>query len=603
MRRRARWLAAIVLAAAPAAAALAHRATPTSPHAAAAPGAALGQRIDRLLVAATTPGEPGTSVAVVVGGRLAYQAAAGLADLEHDVPLRPDTPLEIASLSKQLTAFAAALLAARGRLDLGADVHRYLPELPAYGTPVTVEELVHHTSGIKDVAGLAALAGIGGGDALSMDGALALVAREPALAFPPGSAFAYSNSNYLLLARAVERAAGESLRSFCARELFAPAGMTRTHVGDLAGEVVPGRALPYRRDARGHWLRAREADGAYGATGVVSTAEDLARWATVLLRGKLGGAALPARILDTGKLADGSDTHYAFGLHVDRLRGERAFGHAGSEPGFGGAFWVYPDRGLAVVVLSNGSNGDPGRLADAIVDLVLGPRAAAPPPPFVMLDDGPYEPPAASRGLHPPASDLDRLAGRYREVGGEREYLLLVEDGGLVAAPHGERPHVPLFPLPGGRFFFPRLGWELEFPRRPDGAAGELLVHVTASSVRRGPPRDVRFARVPSAPLSPAEAGERSGWYWNAHLGSLFHVEADGGALVLDHPRLGSMPLRAWEGDTFQLDSYALSRATFLHQDPRDETTPVVGLRLVAYAWSTSADFVRLPARQATAKE
>jgi len=142
---------------------------------------------------------PGCALGVFRDGRIIYERGYGMADLNQGIAITPHTVFYIASTSKQFTAFATALLVERGRIALSDPVRKYVPELPAWGDSITVDELVHHTSGVRDYLGLWGMSGRSFADEIPSVQALALISRQRALNFAPGSEWSYSNSGFFLL--------------------------------------------------------------------------------------------------------------------------------------------------------------------------------------------------------------------------------------------------------------------------------------------------------------------------------------------------------------------------------------------------------------------
>ena len=173
-------------------------------------------RIDRLFATWDKPDSPGCAVGVLRDGRFIYERGYGMANLDYDVPITPRTVFYVGSVTKQFTAALAAMLALDGKLSLDADIRTYLPGMPdyakTYGVPVTVNDLIHHTSGIRDIYGLMELAGWRLEDVTPDDSAFALIARQKELNFKPGTEYLYSNSGYWLLGKILERVSGKPLR-------------------------------------------------------------------------------------------------------------------------------------------------------------------------------------------------------------------------------------------------------------------------------------------------------------------------------------------------------------------------------------------------------
>src|SRR5713226_5902838 len=173
-------------------------------------------------------------------GRIVHARGYGMADLEHNVPIRPETGLHVASLSKQFTAFAVLLLAAKGKLSLEDEVRKYVPEIPNFGAPIRLQHLLYHTSGLRDQSPLLQLAGWRPMDERTEDDVLNLVRRQRELNFQPGEDFAYCNTGYTLLAVTVRRVSGCPLRAFAKKHIFRPLRMAATRFRDDHTELVQG---------------------------------------------------------------------------------------------------------------------------------------------------------------------------------------------------------------------------------------------------------------------------------------------------------------------------------------------------------------------------
>jgi CubicO group peptidase (beta-lactamase class C family) len=406
-----------------------------------APARAAGQDagIDGIFQDLAAPGTPGCAVGVVREGMLAFAGGYGTANLDHDVPITPRTVFYTGSVSKQFTAAAVLLAARQGHLSLDDDIRTHVPELPDYGMPVTVRQLVHHTSGLRDYLALHVLAGIRPG--ATDEAILALLARQRALNFQPGERYLYSNSGYFLLSEIVRRTTGVSLREFARREFFDPLGMDRSLFLDDATEIVPHRATGYSPAEDGyrmdHWWPFAQV----GSGGVYSTVEDLARWAAALAGGRVGPPGFVDALLERGVLLNGDTLDYAFGLTLGEHRGLRTVGHGGALAGFRSHLVLFPDQATAVVVLCNRSDGDPGRRAMAVAEQVLGDRMVPP-------DSRPLGIPASAEPDAPgpvllSADRLRSFEGRYYAPELEVHYTVRAAPDGLaVTGSTGQTVHL-----------------------------------------------------------------------------------------------------------------------------------------------------------------
>jgi CubicO group peptidase (beta-lactamase class C family) len=210
------------------------------------------EKVDALFVQWSKPDSPGCAVAVIKQGQVIYQRGYGLANLDFGIPISSKTAFNIASVSKQFTAMSIALLARQGKLSLDDDIRKYLPEFPQYQSPITIRNLVYHTSGIREYPHLMLAAGIRFQDASDED-VLKMLMQQKELNFKPGEEYLYSNSNYFLLAQIVKRASGKSLREFAETNIFKPLGMVNTGFQNDGTEVIRNRATGYS-SRNGGWV-------------------------------------------------------------------------------------------------------------------------------------------------------------------------------------------------------------------------------------------------------------------------------------------------------------------------------------------------------------
>ena len=388
----------------------------------------LERGVDRLLAPFAGDG-PGMTIGLVQDGALILHRSAGMASVEHRVPIGPATRFRIASVSKQFTCAAILLLAHDGRLSLDDDVRTHIPELSDTGHRVTIAHLMHNTSGIRDMLEIMRQGGADLGMPVGADALLWAVARQRTLNFEPGTRFLYSNSNFMLLGRIAERVTGEPLEDMLERRIFAPLGMTSTLMTPDVQVAVPNLATGYFPNDGGGWRRAPHAFALHGEGGLVSSVEDLALWDRNLDTGLVGGDWLAAALSAQAAFSNGTTNRYARGQAVRPYRGADTVSHGGLWPGYRTEFLRVPAHATSVIVIANTGRADPNLVAHQVLDLVLA-RTLHPVPP-------------------PPAPDmLERLVGRWLDdattatldvgrtpTGG----LSLMQNGLLVTAePDGE---------------------------------------------------------------------------------------------------------------------------------------------------------------------
>ena len=330
----------------------------------------LARRIDAVF-AQYTPATPGCVVGVFQNGAITYAKGYGLASLEHEVPITPRTPFITGSLSKQFTAAAIALLAEQGRISLNDDVRKYIPELHDYGKRVTIDQLVHHTSGIRDFWALVDAAGMRSDDGYTVDDILAIAARQRHLNFDPGAEYNYSNTGYVLLGVVVQRVTGKTLREFAGEQIFAPLGMTNSHFHDDHNEPVRGRASAYSPKKSGGWTINIWNNDIVGQGGLMTTMEDLQKWDENFYTGSVGGKGFLARQLQRGKLNNDSTIAYAFGLEIGTYRGLPMVEHSGVTGGYRTDLTRFPSTHTSVATMCNISTANSIELAHRVADLVL----------------------------------------------------------------------------------------------------------------------------------------------------------------------------------------------------------------------------------------
>lgn len=342
------------------------------------------KKVDAIFARYTAEGSPGCSVSVARAGKLLFAKGYGTADLEHRVPITPDTLFYVASVSKQFTGISIGLLSQRGVISLDDDVRKYVPEMPDFGVKVTIGHLLHHTSGVRDFLGLQGLAGFPEDEPLTERGFLAMMSRQKALNFAPGDEHLYSNSGYALLAIIVKRASGSSLKDFAAKDVLGPLAMKTSRFRDDHTEPIPNRAIGYAPRAGGYRQSVPTFD-VVGDGGLFSSARELALWDPTDLPATIGKPGLTALLTAPGTLNNGTSVPYAMGLRLDTYRGLPIVRHGGAYGGYQTDVTRFPGERMGVTVLCNLSNAPAwqwgsGGLAQQVADVFFADRFTAPVP-------------------------------------------------------------------------------------------------------------------------------------------------------------------------------------------------------------------------------
>ncbi len=500
---------------------------------------------------------PGCAVGVSESGEPVLLRAYGMADLEHDVVNTPETVFEPGSVAKQFTAAATILLALDGRISLDDDVREYIPELPDYGESIRIRHLINHTSGLRDWG---SIAGIGGWPRTTRvhthKHVLDIASRQKSLNYDPGRYYSYTNTGYNLQAVLVERVTGTSFADFSKERLFEPLGMTRTEWRDDFTRIVKDRSVAYSpTDDRG-WRMLMPFENVHGNGGLLTTVGDLLRWTRNLETGEVGGPEFVAEMHRQGVLDSGRTIAYASGLFIGEYRGVREVRHSGGTAAYRGFLTRFPDHGIAVAVMCNAGNANPGRFAHEVSDLYLGDVFAA--AEGATEAEGAGD--ATGPGVELPASRLEALAGGYRDTR-MGAFLRLVATGGTLRAGGLE-----LTPVSDTEFRADN-GIALEFEDPP--AAGGRPAAIMDTPVAD----DVRLEPVGEFDPTPEDLAEYAGSYRSDEAEATYTFVIDDGALAI----------RDRYGEGFRLDpaypdAFRGRGSTYIFR--RDAAGQVTGLSL-----------------------
>lgn len=380
------------------------------------------QQADELIEALTTREAPGGVAGVVVNGELVWSGSFGLADLSTGAPFGPDTRYHICSITKTFTALLIGLLEADGLLSLDDSLRDHLPSVPDYGEPLTLRHLVTNTSGLRDYFPLMWLEAGRQVGVYPREPMERHALAQPTLMFPPGSRYAYSNSNFVALCRVMESVTGRAYADLVAERILRPLGMT---CSEFRTQTIPepeGAALGYFDDGEGGFRAPRLDVHEAGDGGMWSTLRDMARYGGALASGAFGHADLIARLTAPTVLTTGDSNWYGCGFGTGERGGLRWFGHAGGLAGMSTNLACFPDRGVAVVTAFNGPSGDAEDLGFRLADIFL---------------DLPAQTPAASDGEAPVPGWTgcwqDERSGLTVEIAARERHAELVQFGWVVS--------------------------------------------------------------------------------------------------------------------------------------------------------------------------
>lgn len=451
-------------------------------------GAAIAQpadfraRADAILAAAYPADGPGATVIVTRGGRTIYSASRGMADIAGRRPLTADSVFRLGSLTKQFTAAMVLQLVQEGRISLDDPVSRFFPDYPQPGAAATVRQLLNHTSGIQSYT---SIPGFMRDEAQTnrpySTAEMVALFRDRPPATPPGQAWAYNNSGYVLLGAIVERVTGKPWHRVLAERITGPLGLGSIGYG-VERESLPGMARGYSGgDAQAGPMRRLHMSVPHAAGALVGSAADMARWGQALHHGRVVSPEMYRLMTSPAPLAGGGTHPYGMGLQMEQLRGRPSIGHSGGIFGFS-TFAVYvPAQDVYVVVLANSDNAatPPGVAAWRLAALAVG-------DPF----------PVFTRTEAAPAAVAPFL-GVYRIGDGSATRRFFTRDGKLFTQREGGQD-LEVFAAGGDRFFYGPNS--LTWFRMTRGADGVPVMEMYPE----GEPAAERAVRTGDLPPEPA---------------------------------------------------------------------------------------------------
>jgi CubicO group peptidase (beta-lactamase class C family) len=342
-----------------------------SAHTAAGGTDTLTARVDALFRDFNQPGASGASVMVIKGGKVVLAKGYGLANVEVRIPCDTNTNFRLASVTKQFTALAVMILAERKQLSLDERLTDFFPEFPAYGCPITLRQLLTHTSGLIDYEGVIPK---GTGIPVLDRDVLRLLMQQDKTYFPPGTQYRYSNSAYALLALIVEARSGKTFARFLQENIFRPLKMTHTLAYEPGLSVVPNRAYGYSPGASG-FKRTDQSltSSVLGDGGVYSSVADLYQWDQALYTDTLVSRKMLKLAFTPGPVTEHPDTGYGFGWFVGQYRGLRELWHSGNSLGFTTRIARFPEKRFTVIILANRSEAPIAEFPHLITDWCLFP--------------------------------------------------------------------------------------------------------------------------------------------------------------------------------------------------------------------------------------
>lgn len=515
----------------------------------------LVRKIDSIFSKWDRTNSPGCALAIVKDGKIIYERGYGMANLEYNIAITPASRFHVASISKQFTAASIQRLALEGRLSLKDDIRKYLPEMPEFGHTITIANLIHHTSGLRDQWDLQRLAGWRDDDVVTENDILEMAKRQQALNFIPGEEYSYCNTGYTLLGIIVKRVTAVSLRKYADSVFFKPLGMNNTVFHSDHSEIVVNRTSAYEltdeqpvggpSTSGQRWAISIPVFDNYGATSLFTTVEDLAKWDENFYTHQVGGEDFIKAMVEPGVFNNGQVQTYASGLSVGEYFGNKTVEHSGADAGYRANILRFPDRHLSVIVLANLANINPGDLCRRVARLFLPPWSGG--VQTVHVVDS-----SVVKGW---AGDyLDQVTKLWTTISAEPVKgfpTAVLKVNGTELTPGSDSVYTN---SGGGRYTFSHFGAQPRFRLQSAGM------------------RDRVYQKVSKVVLSPAALGVYAGEYYSKDLDVDFVVSVKDSGLVVKPPRIEPVDLSPFSRDIFT--------GPFLMEFVRDRKGVVTGFLL-----------------------
>jgi CubicO group peptidase (beta-lactamase class C family) len=499
-------------------------------------------------------------------GKIIYTRGYGMSNLEYSIAISPSSIFHVASISKQFTAAAIQRLALEGKLSLTDDIRKYIPEMPDFGHPMTIGNLVHHTSGLRDQWDLQWLAGWRDGDLITEEDVMEMMKRQQALNFIPGDEYVYCNTGFTLLGVVVKRVTGVSLRHYADSVFFKALGMNATHFHSDHSEIVPNRTSAYDRDSN-RWAISIPVFDNYGATSLFTTVEDLAKWDENFYTAAVGGKEFIGAMLKPGVFNDGKPQSYASGLALGKYKGRATVEHAGADAGYRAEFLRFPGQHFSVIVLANLGNINPSDLCRKVADLFLRPA-----------------PGGVTRVVLVDSAVVNKWAGDYLDVTSKARTRM--EAHAVPSFSNGVLVNngTTLDPVNDSVFKHPPNGTEYSFHE----AGGRIRLILRSPGMQ-----DRSFEKVKKIMLPAGGLEEYTGAFYSKELDVRYELLKKDTMLTVKMPRNEAMELEPYIKDVFT--------GPFTVEFLRDKKNRVTGF-LLTTPRSRNLRFVRVVGNQLIAE-
>ena len=520
------------------------------------------KQVDQLFTTWNRIDSPGAAVAVEKDGKVIYKKGFGSAELEYDIPITPGTVFHIASVSKQFTCFSILLLEKQGKLSIYDDIRKYIPEVPDLGKVITLNHLMHHTSGLRDQWELLAMAGWRLDDIITKDQILRIVSRQKELNFNPGDEYLYCNTGFTLLAEVVARVSGQTFPEFTRTHIFEPLKMRSTQFYDNCEKIVKNRAYSFYADSTGFKKSILSYSNA-GATSLFTTAEDLCLWSRNFENPVVGDKEIINRMNLRGVLNKGDTITYAMGQDIGKYKGLKIISHGGADAGYRSFLVRFPDQRFSVNVLSNLATFDPGGMSFQIADIYLKDKVVKA---GTEKEKTESKIPDEIKEIKIDHDVLVSYCGKYEWQPGIFVTISIENDQLFVSAP--ELPKTPMVPVTTTEFDVKAVSARVTFITDSG--------RVSKMKVQMGGGEQIAM-RMPDFDPSKINLTEYSGDFYSPELSTTYTMVVESGKLIARHFRTGDIMLTLTKPDQFSGNRWYFGRVVFT----RDSNNKITGLQVL----------------------
>ncbi|CAI8880441.1 serine hydrolase domain-containing protein [Chryseobacterium sp. IT-36CA2] len=327
-------------------------------------------KADSVLSIYSQPNAPGMAVGIIKDGKVIYKKTYGLANLEDKIPVTDSTAFDIASVSKQFTAFITLMAEKEGRLSLEDDIRNYLPELKNLPYKITIRQLANHTHGLPDFTSIKRLQGFGDEFRVTNAEAVKTVLAIKSINFKPGDQYSYNNTGFMLLAEILHRVYKKDFAQILKEYILKPLHMDRTMAVNDPVKIIPNRAESYQEKSSG-FVKTPLGQMENGSSNIFTTLNDLCIWAANFQKPLIGSREIYSKMQQNTLLNTGEKIEYGMGLQTGKYKGLDIVFHGGGTASYRSYILHVPAYHLSVVLMGNKSVFDGLLVAYGLVDVFL----------------------------------------------------------------------------------------------------------------------------------------------------------------------------------------------------------------------------------------